>query len=356
MPDKTLGERESGKRVLFIGNFIKASPIKSPYEDLLSRLSSRGWRVSRASVFKTRWIRALSMACAIVFSRGAYDKAVILVYSGRAFYWAEAAGFLLRVLRKPYVAALHGGDLPAFAGHFEKKFKRFLIQAERVICPSYHLRDSLSCPGIEIEYLPNGIDLKKFFFHSRRSPRPRLCWVRAFHKIYDPQTALTTLALILQDFPEAVLTMAGPDTGDGTFRKVLQTIRELGLEKAVRLCGGIPNAKLPELFQEHDIFLNTTTLESFGVSVMEAAASGLCIVSSNAGEIPRIWEAGKNALLFNPGDPKGAAEAVKQLLCQPELAVRFSREARVNAERFGWDSILPEWEKILLTGKEGMER
>lgn len=355
MQSEILKEKLKGRKILFIGSFVETSAIKSPYDDLFLALTSRGWSVTRTLSKRSRFSRMAAVFFSIVFGQRNYDKAVVMVYSGLAFYWAEAAVCLLAALKKPFIAALHGGDLPAFASRHPERFRRLLLRAQRVVTPSFCLQEKLSSAGAEIQYLPNGLDLEKFYFKPRDRAGLRICWVRTLHRIYDPETAVEMADILRPEFPGISLILVGPDSGDGTMQNLRSLISQRGLQDVVSLRGAVPNTELRKLFEETDIFLNTTTVESFGVSVMEAAASGLCVVSSSAGEIPRLWKDGANALLFHPGDAKGAAAAVGRLLREPGLAARLSREGRKNAERFDWDSITPQWEKILSDDDPGIE-
>jgi glycosyltransferase involved in cell wall biosynthesis len=86
---------------------------------------------------------------------------------------------------------------------------------------------------------------------------------------------------------------------------------------------------------------------------MEAAACGLCIVSTNVGELPLLWTNGDDALLVEPDDPKAMAAAVRRLLTESGLAERLSRNARAKAEQFDWSLILPQWERLLTEVVQG---
>jgi glycosyltransferase involved in cell wall biosynthesis len=96
-----------------------------------------------------------------------------------------------------------------------------------------------------------------------------------------------------------------------------------------------------------DIFLNTTNVDNTPVSIMEAMASGLCIVSTNVGGISYLLEHERDALLVPPDDPEAMAGAVRRLLTEPELAARLSNNARRKAEEFDWATVLPKWKELL---------
>ena len=142
--------------------------------------------------------------------------------------------------------------------------------------------------------------------------------------------------------------MYGPDKADGTYQSVIDYIFQAGIKDGVNIAGPIPKTDVPAHLDQHDIFLNTTTAESFGVSVMEAAALGMCIVTTNVGELPYIWTHEHDALLVPPNDPQAMADAVRRILTEPGLAERLSRNARAKAEQFDWSVILPQWETLLL--------
>src|SRR5690606_6128367 len=141
------------------------------------------------------------------------------------------------------------------------------------------------------------IDIERYVFRERSLAHPTLVWLRAFADVYQPQTAIRVLKLIHKKYPDAKLLLIGPDTNDGTFRACSSLIEDLELRDSVTVSGQIKKYDVPQMLAPHDIFLNTTRAESFGVSVMEAAALGLCIVTTNVGELPYIWMNEENAML-----------------------------------------------------------
>jgi len=102
-----------------------------------------------------------------------------------------------------------------------------------------------------------------------------------------------------------------------------------------------------------DIFLNTTNVDNAPVTVLEAMASGLCVVSTNVGGIPYMLEDEQDALLVPPDDAEAMAAAVRRVLTEPRLAESLSRNARHKAERSDWAVVLPQWETLLAAVAEG---
>jgi len=155
------------------------------------------------------------------------------------------------------------------------------------------------------------------------------------------------MAELVREFPDIQLTMYGPDKGDGSLDQVKSEMRRLGLEGRISLPGFVPKTQVPEVLNSGDVFLNTTNVDNTPVSVIEAMACGLCVVSTNAGGLPCLLDDEQDSLLVQPDDAKAMAAAVRRILREPGLAERLSRNARAKAEQFDWAAVLPHWERLL---------
>ena len=117
----------------------------------------------------------------------------------------------------------------------------------------------------------------------------------------------------------------------------------------LRITGGVSKNQVAEKLAAADIFLNTSRADNTPVSVIEAMACGLCIVSTNVGGIPFLLQHERNALLVNENDPSAMAAAVRRILTNADLSERLSRNARRDAEQFDWSAIVPQWDALLHT-------
>jgi glycosyltransferase involved in cell wall biosynthesis len=174
-----------------------------------------------------------------------------------------------------------------------------------------------------------------------------LIWLRAFHSDYNPALAARVVALLKRDFPEIHLTMVGPDKRDGSLQEFQRVVQALDTVEQIEWIGRVPKSDVPLWLQKGDIFLNTTYVDNTPISVMEAMASGLCIVSTNVGGIPYLLEHERDALLVPPDDPDAMSSAVHRVLTEPGLAGRLSHNARTKAEQFDWSQVLPQWDSTL---------
>jgi glycosyltransferase involved in cell wall biosynthesis len=333
--------------ILLVGNYFD-SHISSPPvgTGLASRLSKNGRKVLTASRHRNRLYRLADMLATILWRRREYEIAQVDVFSGPAFFWAEASCWVLRLLRKPYVLTLHGGNLPDFAHRWPKRVKRLLQGADAVTAPSLYLKQQMQTLREDIDLIPNPLEVAEYPFRLRCAPRPKLMWLRAFHAIYNPQLAPLVVSKLRTSFPEISLVMIGPDKGDGALSQTERLIQKLGLQECIEIIPGVPKHKVSEHLETADIFINTTNVDNTPVSVLEAMACGLCVVSTDVGGIPYLLESQRNALLVPANAPDAIAAAVKRLLEDQELAARLSQNARRKAEQFDWSAILPRWETL----------
>lgn len=338
------------RAVLIVGNLLSAHMgTRSLSEELASRLAERGWSVVATSTRLNRVARLADMVSTVWRRRRSYAVGQVCVYSGLAFFWAEVVCAVLKALGKPYILSLEGGNLPAFARRHPGRVRRLLRSAAVVTTTSDYLREHLQACRDDIQHLPAPLNVSAYPFRRREDLQPRLVWLRAFHQIYNPTMAAAVVALLRDDFPDIHLTMIGPDKGDGSREAFLAAAETCGIADHISLLGSIPKADVPIWLSQGDVFLNTTTADNMPVSVLEAMACGLCVISTEVGGIPYMLDHDYNALLVPSGDAEAMAAAVRRVLTDPALARRLSSNARTTTEAYDWSVILPQWEAHLLS-------
>ena len=333
--------------LLLIGNFLSATlGTRGVCEDLAVGLRAAGWSVITTSSCLSRVVRLADFLTTVWRERNRYEIALVDVYSGQAFLWAELVGLALRALRKPYVLTLHGGNLPVFAQRSGGRVKSLLQSASVVTTPSPYLLDQMGNYRSGLVLIPNSLDLTKYQFRHRAHPTVTLVWLRAFHDLYNPSLAVKVIALLASEYPAVKLLMIGPDKEDGSRDRMMSLAQELGVQERVICPGKVPKSETAQWLQQGDIFLNTTRVDNTPVSVLEAMACGLCIVNTNVGGIPYLLKHEHDALLVPDDDAVAMAEAVRRLMTEDGLAARLSYNGRRTVEEFGWSKILPQWEVL----------
>ncbi len=178
----------------------------------------------------------------------------------------------------------------------------------------------------------------------REELRPKLLWVRSFAEIYNPMMALKVLEKLRTDFPNATLCMVGPEK-DGSLQKCMDYAKSKNLN--VKFTGKLSKPAWRDLSVAYDIFINTTNFDNTPVSVMEAMALGLPIVTTNVGGIPFLMTHNEEGVLVPENDVVEMATAVKKLISEERTGVFLTENARKKAETFDWEIVKHDWDKLL---------
>jgi glycosyltransferase involved in cell wall biosynthesis len=328
----------------------QAGWVESPGLALAAHLEQEGHPVRTCSNAPGRLRRTAEVASLGWRWRGRADVAVVMVFSGRALLLSRLGLAAARQAGAATVAWLHGGGLAEHHTRAPRAVTPVLAHADLIVAPSPWLADWSASAGFPAQVIPNGLDLEMLPFRLRRDLQPRVLWMRTFHPIYDPITAIDAFARVLQARPGATLTMAGQDKGCAD--RARQHASALGLGPAVRWPGFLDPAAKARAMAEHDLFLSTNTVDNAPVSLVEAGAAGLPVVAAAVGGVPDLLDGGRGGVLVPPGDPDAAAQALLGLLDDPDEAARLSRAGRARAEAHTWAEVGPRWEHVIeeLTG------
>lgn len=333
---------KSNSTILFIGNFLsKVQGTIGPTEYMADRFKEDGRNIIKASTYSNKILRLADMAIKTMFYR--YDCISIDVYSSTALKFAKITSMLAKVRGKKIVLVLHGGGLVDVYKRKKDEIQSLLNRASFIVTPSRFLKNFFVSLGYEVKYTPNTIDLG-VFKRTEKTDGHRLLWVRAFTKNYNPDVAVKAFYEVLKKFHDATLTMVGPDKGN--LDEIQQLIDELGLRDKISITGRIENKTLPKYYNSHNVYLNTTSYESFGVALIEAAACGLPIVSTSVGEIPIMWKDGTDILLSEAIEPTLLANKVLMLFDDDSMYARIAENAYVKARSYSWESVSKEWNKV----------
>lgn len=335
------------RSITYVGNFLSSHGLNPTYSELLvPELKRSGFSVQTASSFWNPFLRLGDVIQKIVRTPRHRACVIIDLYSGpRAFYAACLASDLCAWLGKPYILVLHGGTLPGRLKNSGKALERILSRAARIVSPSRYLASSLA--GVcQAEIIPNAINLADYPFRLRGPVEPKCFYLRALHRNYGPLVAIEALALASKKLPSSLLRMAGP-VMDDCRPECEQLIASRGLSGRVTLLGRIAKSEIQTEGNRADLFLNPTFVDNTPVSVVEAMAMGLCIISTNVGGLPYLLKDGHTALLVPPRDPAALADKISQLVANPDLARTLSRNARAEAENMDWSCVLPHWKNVI---------
>lgn len=333
-------------KILYIGNKLSGHGYTATMVEILGPLLRDRYEVISASSAHNMGWRMLDMVGAFMRYKSQVSIVLIDTYSVWSFYYCLIIAALCRLFRKPYIPILHGGNLPMRLRQ-NPLLSRFIFGHSAVnAAPSGYLHHAFTLAGYSAVLIPNFLHISNYDFTPRQQVRARLLWVRSFHATYNPEMAIKIVAALVPVYPDIQLCMVGPDK-DGSLERCRLLAEELGVAGRVTFTGLLTKSEWIALSADYDIFINTTNFDNTPVSVIEAMALGLPVVSTNAGGMPFLIEDGVDGLLVPQGDEKAFAATVSHLLDHPELALQISQKARQKVELYDWEVVKYQWYEVI---------
>ncbi|MFD2909744.1 glycosyltransferase family 4 protein [Flavobacterium ardleyense] len=333
-------------KILYLGNKLaKHGYNKTTIETLGPALEQEDYVVYYSSDKKMFFFRLMDMVKAVFLYRNKVDYVLIDTYSTKAFWYALFSSQVARLLKLKYIPILHGGNLPQRLKNNPYLSRLIFQNAYKNVAPSAYLQNAFEAFGYSnIVPIANAISIKEYAFLERISFEPKLLWVRAFAAIYNPKMAVDVLLSLKQKYPNASLTMVGPEK-DGS----LQTTKEYAQSKGVTInfTGQLPKEAWLKLATEHNIFINTTHFDNAPVSVMEAMALGVPVVSTNVGGIPYLIQDELDGFLVGDNQATEMVDKIIKLITNPTANRVMVKKARKKMELLDWKIIKHQWRNLL---------
>ena len=243
---------------------------------------------------------------------------------------------------------MHGGNLPERITLSPKLAKQYFGKSIMNIAVSGYLQHAVLAKGWQCIVIPNAITSSQYPFKLRTVAKPKLLWVRSFHMVYNPQMAIQVLYELRKTFREATLTMVGPDK-DESLTNCKKLVASLGLQDYVVFTGRLSQREWTQLAAAHDIFINTTTADNLPVSVIEAMALGMIVISTNVGGVPFLIEDGKNGLLVEMNNVENMVTQIVNICKDEPLAQKLSANAFTSSKEYDEAIIVSKWCHFLNT-------
>ncbi len=262
------------------------------------------------------------------------------------------------------ITTLHGTDITIVGQDpsFYAITKFSIEKSDHITAVSEYLRDetvrAFGCTGCDVDVIHNFIDpdvynrdkyptvLKTQLGNSR----PVLMHVSNFRAVKRVRDVIRVFAEVNREKP-SVLVMIG----DGPDRPAAEEeARMLGVGGSVSFLGKLD--QIAPLLAAADLFILPSQTESFGLSALEALASGVPVIGTNSGGLPEVIRDGETGVLCGVGDVAGMAAAALSILQDPARWEAMSRLAAADArQRFSQDAVVEKYEALyrrsLSTGK-----
>ncbi|WP_010231894.1 glycosyltransferase family 4 protein [Gillisia marina] len=334
------------KKLLYIGNDLAINSFTATYISFFSKvLKKEGYTVRTASNKNNKALRLVEMLGMIVKHHKSTDIVLIDTYGALNFYYAYLVAKACQFYKLDYIPILHGGNLPTRLEESTELSNSLFGKAKMNVAPSEFLFRIFNSAGFNnLKIIPNAIELSKFPFKERKIFAPKMLWVRRFQGRYNPMMAIKVLEQLKKDYPLAELCMIGPEK-DGSLQKCQAYAEKNGLN--VIFTGKLKKKEWAKVSEEYDIFLNSTNIDNTPISVIEAMALGLAIVSTDVGGMKDLITHNEDGILVPWKDESSMVLAVKSLLEDQERTARMTLSALEKVSNFDWEKIKNNWNELL---------
>ena len=259
----------------------------------------------------------------------------------------------------PYFVSVHASEILDDTRTWRRRLKGYLkrwricaLKKAKGLFPVSRFSAKLvSSQGIaqdRICIISNGVDPQRFRVattHPRKNEIQKLLTVARLdlHKGHD--LVLKAIAILKREGLTPHYLIVGQGDEEMRLQAMVQT---LGLDRQVKFAGFIPDHELPDIYACSDIFVMASRqipgrldiIEGFGISFLEASASGLPIVAGNSGGVSDAVCDGETGLLVIPDAPEDIARALKRLLTDDGLARELGKKGRKWVEtQMNWDCV-----------------
>ena len=269
-----------------------------------------------------------------------FDVIHIFSASYLSFLIAPTPAILIsKLYGKKILLNYHSGEAEDHLRRWPRSTRNMLNLVDKIVVPSEYLVRVFAKFGFDTCAIFNLIDLDRFEYRERPTPlRPVFLSNRNLEAHYGVDCLLRAFAYIQREVPDAVLTVVG----DGSQRESLENLAtELHLQQTT-FTGRVEHEEINRHYSASDIYLNASKVDNQPLSILEAFACGLPVVTTDAGGIPDIVTDEITGFVVPVGDYAALAQRALRLL-DPTLATTMTERARAECLRYTPNVVCPQW-------------
>jgi L-malate glycosyltransferase len=248
---------------------------------------------------------------------------------------------IAKALGKPVILNYHSGQAP---DHLRRSAiaRAALARVHRNVVQSSFLHQVFARFGLDSAIIPNTIDVTRFPFRRRVRFGPHILSTRNLEPIYNVGCTIRAFRLVQDRYPDATLTLVGSGSEEQTLRALTRELHLTG----VTFTGRVPPSEVNGFYRAADIFVQSPDIDNMPLSILEAFATGLPVVSTEAGGVPAILHHEIDGLLAPLNDHRTVAALVIRLLENQELAARLVHSAHEGCQAFSWSTVREKWLEV----------
>ncbi len=203
-----------------------------------------------------------------------------------------------------------------------------------------------------IRYVPNGVEEQFFSEREYASKSPtRLLYVGT----WLDRKGVYYLADAFNELARGAANIHLTAAGCGSAAEAVKNYFAPEIRNQVRVVPFVTRDQMPGIYAEHDIFVFPSLVEGMPLTLLEAMAAGMPVVTTESNGMADVVEDGVNGLVVRPADAPELAEAVRQLVASPTLRERLGRTGQETMRRYTWEKVVEKLERILLEATSGSD-
>jgi len=240
-----------------------------------------------------------------------------------------------------FITTFHGYDITQFLYKNTNGVYKDLFKKCDLFMPISNLwkekLERLGCPREKIIVQRMGVDTERITIKEKFQVKNEVKIITVARLVEKKglRYSISAVARVIKKYPKVTYYIVG----DGHLKKELMVlISQLNLSDKIKLLGSLENNKVKELMKESDIFLLTSVTSSVGdmegipVSLMEAMATGLPVISTYHSGIPELVEDGKSGFLVPEKNVEALAERLEYLIENPQIWPEMGKAGRKFVE------------------------
>jgi glycosyltransferase involved in cell wall biosynthesis len=203
-------------------------------------------------------------------------------------------------------------------------------------------------PG-RIWFVPNGTE-ERFFLNREYADKPdvRLLYVGTWLDRKGVYYLAEAFRILTGKLSSVRLTVAGCVLGEDQVRKSFAPTTQ----DRLTVIPFIARREMPALYAAHDVFVFPSLVEGMPLTLLEAMASGMPVVTTETCGMADVVQDGVNGLLVPPEDSEGLADAVERICLSADLRKHLGQAAQTAMRQYTWEHVVEKLEKILCQASE----
>jgi len=244
--------------------------------------------------------------------------------------------------KKKIVISTHGGIFHTKSNSKIKKFyfsticKRTLKKADLVIAVSRNDFNLFKRITENIALIEEGAEVKEFSLSKSKKEKNSFAFVGRISKNKRVDNLIKTLALVAEKHPSLKIYIIGPDW-EGLQDWLIQLAKEKRMEKNIFFRGKMKEKELKKFLAKTEFFASASEYEGFGISAIEAMASGAIPLLNDIDSFNNFVKDGENGFIIEFSKPEKAAEKIIKIMqMSNKKNGKIARSAKESVKKYDW--------------------